>query len=162
MSDKVMSGDYIVGNIVTHLALTRWAAGNDVLAGSTAVAFLDDSYSDISMCCSFNRITVLKHTENAQVIDEAGRGAGRVGGAEQALQDTASQEVAQDTIGLKLLLGVAARDITGAALTLGLGDGRGVGQLSAHDGSHGEGKGSGSDELHCEELYKGSEIMVNR
>lgn len=101
----------------------------------------------ISICLDF--CTWRSHTEDVEVVKEAGLGASGVGVAEQAVQETSSEEVTENAIGLGLLLGVAAGDIAGGALALGTVHGGRLRQLGADDNrGHAEGEGSGSDELH--------------
>lgn len=57
-------------------------------------------------------------TKDVQLIDEASLCARRVGVTQKTVQKASSEKVAENSIGLGLLFGVAAGDITNVALGL--------------------------------------------
>jgi hypothetical protein len=102
-----------------------------------------------------------KHTQDVEVVESAGLSAGGIVVAEEAVQGTLGEEVAENAITAEDLLGVTASDVAGAALALGMTHGGRVGQAhvgllgNGCDGGNGHGQGQDGGEaghLHSDRL----------
>lgn len=97
-------------------------------------------------------------TKEVEILDERSTGTGSILAINQGFQDeTMSSNVVQDAVGLLRIGGVAAVDIPGRALALGIVNGKlllGACNRGNSSRGHGKANNSSNSELHFEEDWK--------
>lgn len=93
-----------------------------------------------------------KHTQDVEVVENAGLSASGTVVAEEAVQGTLGEKAAENAVRAEGILRITAGDVAGAALVLGMTHGGRVGQghvgllSSGCDGGNGHGQGQNCGE----------------